>query len=252
MNNFVTDAINIKTYPLSENDKIVLMLSRDSGLIRGVAKGVKRPKSKLGARMDILVANKLLLKKGRNLDTICQAQALNTFSKIRSDFDKMTYSMYLGELVSVFYREDSNSEEIYDSLYLTLENISNAENKTKIMLAALKFQLVLMKILGYGIELENCIYCGSKIEENPIFSISNGGVFCEKCDRIIGRKIKIPTKIRDFLVEISNFGVGEKTKYDDVVNETVCETCFNLMKQYIELQSSVKIKTSDVITKTAV
>ena len=37
MNTFTTDAINIKTYPLSENDNIVVMFSRDKGLIKGVA-----------------------------------------------------------------------------------------------------------------------------------------------------------------------------------------------------------------------
>ena len=41
MNNFVTDAINLKSYNLSEADKIIVMYSKDKGLIRGVAKGAK-------------------------------------------------------------------------------------------------------------------------------------------------------------------------------------------------------------------
>ena len=64
-NSFVTDAINLKAYNLSESDKIIVMYSKDKGLIRGVAKGVKKPKSKLGARMDLLVANTLMLHKGK-------------------------------------------------------------------------------------------------------------------------------------------------------------------------------------------
>ena len=64
-NTFVTDAINIKSYPLSENDNIVVMFSKDRGLIKGVAKGVKKPKSKLGARMQSLVCNKLMLNEGK-------------------------------------------------------------------------------------------------------------------------------------------------------------------------------------------
>ena len=52
MNNLVTDAINLKSYNLSEADKIVVMYTKDYGLMRGVAKGVKKAKSKLGARMD--------------------------------------------------------------------------------------------------------------------------------------------------------------------------------------------------------
>ena len=61
-----------KSYDLSESDKIVVMYSKDRGLIKGVAKGVKKPKSKLGARMDMLVANTVMFHKGKNLDATYQ------------------------------------------------------------------------------------------------------------------------------------------------------------------------------------
>ncbi len=246
MENFVTDAINIKTYPLSENDNIVVMLSRKNGLIRGVAKGVKRPKSKLGGRMQVLVANKLLLRKGRNLDTITQAQALNTFSKLRQDLDKLTYSMYLAEIVGIFCEENLNTEKIYDDFYVTLENISNADNKVQILLSVLKFQLHFMTSLGLGIELNNCLFCNAKIPENPLFSHTDGGVVCLRCQDKILQKIKIPTKVRDFLNELSCVEVFKKTKYYDLANEKVTQICFNLLKQYIQRQSSKKIKSLGV------
>ena len=158
MNNFVTDAINLKSYNLSESDKIIVMYSKDKGLIKGVAKGVKKPKSKLGARMDLLVANKLMLYKGRNLDRICQADVLNTFNKTRRDMDKIFYSMYISEVVSNFGLEDDPcSKEIYDLLYKALEKISDAETKEEILLAVIKFQLKMMQISGFGIEFESCL-----------------------------------------------------------------------------------------------
>lgn len=64
MNNYITDAINLKSYNLNDADKIIVLYSKDKGLMRGVAKGSKKPKSKLGARMDLLVANNLM----KNLD----------------------------------------------------------------------------------------------------------------------------------------------------------------------------------------
>ena len=103
MESFVTDAINLKSYNLSESDKIMVMYSRDRGLIRGVAKGVKKPKSKLGARMDLLVANKLMLHKGRNLDTISQAEAFNTFNATRRNMDKIFYSMFKSRRQNSYY-----------------------------------------------------------------------------------------------------------------------------------------------------
>ena len=172
MNNFVTDAINLKAYNLSEADKIIVMYSKDKGLIRGVAKGVKKPKSKLGARMDLLVANKLMLYKGKNLDRICQAEALNTFHKTRQNMDKIFYSMYISEVVSNFGVEDDPcSNEVYDLLYKALDKISNAADIVEIMIAVIKFQLKMMLISGLGLEFDTCLCCGHNIkEENMFFS----------------------------------------------------------------------------------
>ena len=65
MQNFTTNAINLKSYNLSETDKIVVMYSKENGIIKGVAKGVKKTTSKLGGRMDMLIANKLLMRKAK-------------------------------------------------------------------------------------------------------------------------------------------------------------------------------------------
>jgi DNA repair protein RecO (recombination protein O) len=65
MANYKTQAINLKSYNLGEADKIVVMYSRDYGIIRCVAKGIKRPASKLGGRMEMLASNKLLIAKGK-------------------------------------------------------------------------------------------------------------------------------------------------------------------------------------------
>ena len=100
MQNFTTNAINLRSYNLSESDKIVVMYSKEMGLIKGVAKGSKKTSSKLGGRMDMLVANKLMLHKGKTLDTICQAEALNTFINLRQDMDKLFYSMYCAEIIN--------------------------------------------------------------------------------------------------------------------------------------------------------
>ena len=131
--NYVTEAINLKNYPLNDNDSIVVMFSKTRGLMRAVARGSKRPKSKLGARIQMFIANKIMLFEGKNLDMISEAQSLNTFSHIRSDLDKLTYSMYIAELVNHFcskgYNCDENYEEIYNLLYKTYDLIANAKTK---------------------------------------------------------------------------------------------------------------------------
>ncbi len=249
MNNFVTDAINLKAYNLSEADKIIVMYSKDKGLIRGVAKGVKKPKSKLGARMDLLVANKLMLYKGKNLDRICQAEALNTFQKTRQNMDKIFYSMYITEVVNNFGVEDDPcSKEIYDLLYKALDKISNASTNVEIMIAVIKFQLKMMQISGFGIELDTCLCCGEHIKDvNMYFSPGMGGIVCSECNEMHKLSIVMHHKLRDFLNACLQFDFEYESEYDKKANDKVCSVCFELLKNYIDIHSSKKFKSTDIL-----
>lgn len=249
MNNFVTDAINLKSYNLSESDKIIVMYSKDKGLIKGVAKGVKKPKSKLGARMDLLVANKLMLYKGRTLDRICQADVLNTFNKTRRDMDKIFYSMYVSEVVSNFGVEDDPcSQEIYNLLYKALDKISDSETKEEMLIAVIKFQLKMMQVSGFGIEFETCLCCREPIgAENMYFSSRMGGVVCEKCNETLHLKTMMHHKIRDFLNALVQFDFGYKSEYENKATEKVCNVCFELLKDYINEHSTRRFNTTSVL-----
>ena len=256
---FVTQAINLKNYPLNDNDSIVVMFSKTKGLLRAVAKGSKRPKSKLGARVQMFIANELMLLEGKNLDTIAQAQSLNTFSKIRGDLDKLSYSMYIAELVNNFcsndYNKDENYEQIYDLIFATYNKIALAETKEEVILSALKFQIKLMNILGWGLDFEYCSKCQKNIEDDInqscVYSYSLGSFLCVNCaDSNYGASIKIHNKIRMFLNEISITDYNQKTQYDDKANFAVLEKCFLFMKKYIDNLGTKKTKIFEVLEKT--
>lgn len=246
---FVTDAINLKSYNLSEADKIMVMYSRDRGLIRGVAKGVKKPKSKLGARMDLLVANKLMLHKGKNLDTISQAEALNTFNATRRNMDKIFYSMYVSEVVNNFGVEDDPcSAVIFDLLYEALNTVSQAENKIQILNAVIKFQLKMMRVSGFSLELDRCLCCGNPIEnENMYFSGRLGGVVCKECNAHYGLSDLMHYKLRDFMSVLANTEFDVVSGYEEKANEKICLVCFELLKSYINSHSVRKFNSTSIL-----
>lgn len=252
MNNFVTDAINLKSYNLSESDKIIVMYSKEKGLIKGVAKGCKKPKSKLGARMDLLVANRLMCYKGKNMDTICEANALNTFKNSRQDIDKLFYSMYVSEIVNNFGVEDDPcSGEIYDLLYKTLEKIAGAKDKKEVLIGVIKFQLKIMEISGFGVELDTCLCCREQIlDQNMYFSSKMGGVVCEECNGHLGVKTKLHNKLRDFLLAMLQFDFNYESEYDKKATEKVCSVCCDLLKEYVQTHCPKKLKTMSVMQET--
>ena len=252
MNNVVTDAINLKSYNLSEADKIILMYSKEHGLIKGVAKGAKKPKSKLGARMDSLVANKVMLYKGKNLDTICQAESLNTFKETRQDLDKLVYSSYISEIVSVFgVEDDPSSKETYELFYKALDRISNSKSKKDVLIAVIKFQLKMMLIAGFGLEFDSCLCCREQIlDKDMYFSVKMGGVICEECNETLGVKLKLHHKMRDFLQAMMQFDFNYESEYDKKATNKVCDVCFNLLNDYIQSRTTKKIKALSVVNET--
>lgn len=246
---FICDAINLTSYPISEADKIVVMYSKEKGLMRCVAKGVKKQKSKLGARMDSLVANRLMVSKGRNLNKVCQAESLNTFKDSRKDMDKLFYSVYITELVANFgVEDDPSSGEVYDLLYRALNRIDEANSKKDVLIAVIKFQLKLMLIAGFAIELDSCLCCREQIlDEDMYFSVQMGGVICKECNETFKISKKLHFKIRDFLQAMMQFDFAYESSYDKKATEKVCKVCYELLNQYIQSHTSKKLKSIDVI-----
>lgn len=232
---------------MGEGDNILLAYSKTHGLIKCIAKGAKKTKSKLGGRSQVLIANKLQLFKGKNFDKITQAESINTFSKIRQDFDKLSYSLYLADVISIFCsNNEDNSEEVYEIFYKSLENISNSEERKDILFNVLKFQITLIQSLGWGINFTTCAKCGCNDLEYYYFSKSEKTMFCKECsENLSGKLIKFPKKLAYFLDEISKAKIDEKTQYDDVINLKTTEVCFDFMKKYLETLSGKVQKFED-------
>lgn len=252
MNNYVTDAINLKSYNLSESDKIIVMYSKEKGLIKGIAKGVKKTKSKLGARMDSLVANTVMLHKGRTFNTICQAESINTFKQTRTDLDKIFYSMYIAEVVNNFGLEDDpSSESVYNLLYQALNYIANAQNKVDILLTVIKFQLKMMKECGLSLEFDSCLNCRHETKDEVVYFVPDlGGVVCSDCANIMPySKKQMPAKLCEFFKQMSKNNFEESGDFELKANEKVCNVTFEVLKNYIENKSPKKIKSSEVLSQ---
>ncbi len=246
---FTVDSINLKSYPLNENDKIIVMYSKEYGLMRAVAKGIKKSKSKLGASMDMMVANKILLSQGKNLDIICQAQGLNSFKNIRNNVDKLFYSIYACEIViNLGIENDPNSKDIYELFYQFLNKVSKSNNKIELMLALIRFQLKMTDISGFTLELGHCINCG-QICDDTYFSFEQAGILCKKCRSSDIKTIKIHRKIKDFFEVLLLSDFDSKTKYDKLADEFVCNCAFDFLKKYLQFHCPKRFKSIDILEK---
>lgn len=247
MNKFTTDVITLKSYSLSEFDKIIVMYSKDKGLLRCIAKGVKRQSSKIGSCFDSLIASQVLISKGKKLDIVSQSQGINTFSALRKDFSKLSYAMYCADIINAFSIEDDlGSNEIYELFYNTLSAISKSKDKLNTVLCITKFQLNIMGLLGYELELDNCVKCLCPAGNNVVFSKESGGIICPNCAKEYQNQISI--KLINFIKKISDANFDNKYFVDEPLNnELTIMYCFNLIKNYVQWRSPKKLKTQEIL-----
>ena len=186
------------------------------------------------------------------MDTICEAKSLNNFKQTRKDIDKILYSTYVSEIVSNFGVEDDPcSGEIYDLLYKALDKISNAKDQKEVLIAVIKFQLKIMEVSGFGVELDSCLCCREQIlAESMYFSSKMGGVICEECNGHLGVKIKMHNKLRDFLLAMLQFDFNYESDYDRKATDKVCTVCFDLLGEYVQGHCHKKFKSTSILKET--
>src|SRR3546814_9324179 len=85
------EAVVLRTHKLGEADRIISLLTREHGLVRAVAKGVRRTTSRWGSRLEPFTHVDLQLAEGRNLDVITQAETIDQFSsRLGMDYERYT------------------------------------------------------------------------------------------------------------------------------------------------------------------
>jgi len=194
-------AVVLRVTKLGEADRIVTLLSRRSGRIRAVAKGVRRTKSRFGARLEPFSHVDLQLYQGRNLDIVTQAVTLDPFGPaIAGDYSRYTAATAIVETAE---RLASEEREPWLRLYLLVVSalralaepldpevdapaglvepaLERALRKRESGLVLDAFLLRAMALAGWAPALRDCARC-AKPGPHAAFHVPSGGALCPDC-----------------------------------------------------------------------
>ena len=171
------NGVVLRTYKLGESDRIISMLSDSRGKVRGVAKGVRKTKSRIGARLEPLSHVSLLMFAGRgDLDIVSQAETIESYRTIREDLDRLTKATALLEAVDHVAVEGQQDERLFKMLVGALRSL-NDENSPMLVGA---FYWKLLSHEGYEPSLNSCVRCGAT-DLLVGFDSAAGGVTCRSC-----------------------------------------------------------------------
>src|SRR5688500_1891271 len=107
------EGVILKTIKLGEADRIVTIFTRSNGKVRAVAKGVRKTKSRFGARLEPFTQADLMIYKGRNLDTITSVDIVRSFDEVRSDYRCLTSAAAHAVVVEKMSEERERSQSTY-------------------------------------------------------------------------------------------------------------------------------------------
>jgi DNA repair protein RecO (recombination protein O) len=177
MPSYRAEAIVLRTHKLGEADRIITLLTRERGKIRAVAKGVRRTKSKFGARLEPFSRVDLLVFEGKSLDIITQAESLNAYGQeLALDYSLWTAGQTMLETADRLTPEDSiSAESQYLLLVGALRTLVTGEHAASLVLDA--FLLRSLSMAGYSPTLSACVICGVAGTQ-PFFHVSTGGALC--------------------------------------------------------------------------
>jgi len=177
---YKTEAIVLRQRKLGEADKIVTLYTPNYGKLEAVAKGVRRPKSRLGGHLEVLTQVMVMLAQGRNLDVVTQAQGIESFSPLRDDLHRLSRALYAAELVDRFSPERAESYHVFQLLLATLRRLAGSAGSVDTVLRY--FEMCLLNLAGFQPQLDRCLACGQ-----PLAGVANylspmaGGVLCPSC-----------------------------------------------------------------------
>jgi DNA repair protein RecO (recombination protein O) len=163
----------LRTYKLGEADRIVVILCRERGKVRAVAKGVRKTRSKFGARLEPTSHVNLQLHEGRELHIVTQAEAVESFPTIRSDLDRLGRAAAMLEVVDQVAQEGEHNPELYEML---LGGLRTVEHRSSPLVTG-AFLLKLLAADGVGLQVEGCIECGRE-DDLVAVDLDDGGLRC--------------------------------------------------------------------------
>lgn len=185
-----TESLVLKTYNLAEADKIVVLLTRDHGLVRGVAKGAKRLKSKFGSGLEpfSIVQATYLQKENIELVNVQKIELVRSNFASAGNPDFLQKFSYLGDLLVSFLPPHEPNEKIYRMTKACLETA--AADSTTLAATGVYFELWLLRLAGYLPDWGRCGECRREMDETGDANVqASFHLVCGQCRKAASNRV---------------------------------------------------------------
>lgn len=227
-----SEAMVLRTYDLAEADKIAVCFTRDSGVVRCVARGARRLKSRFGAGLEPFTVIHLSYfeKEGRELVTLRHLEIAHSFFKLSGSMEVVRGMAYMSELVMAFSPPHEPNEKMYRMIRACLDVIEKAPEDLAWVLRY--FEGWMLRLTGFFAVMRSCSGCGEKFSDDArVYIDGHLQQLCAACGKGVDRKIS--PALRRQLLDMQRQPPAMFVQHAGQLNRAVQNEFAHLMKRVI-------------------
>jgi DNA repair protein RecO (recombination protein O) len=177
---YATDAIVLSRFELGEADRVLTLLTPEIGKLKAIAKGIRRPSSRLGGSLEPFAELRVNLARGRTFDVVTGVAVGRAFLRLRDSLESAATAWYLAELAERSVEERSAAEPVYLLLRRAYELLDAGMAPDRV---ARWYEMRLADELGMRPEVDRCTECDRMLDSDGRFRWVPplGGVLCDRC-----------------------------------------------------------------------
>lgn len=181
-------AITLDKRDIGETDRLYTFYTRESGLVRVPARGVRKTNAKLSAQVEDFGVVHVTVAKNYGRGTLAGAVAEEYFENLRNDYDALVCVDIARSVFLTIIDENEGDEKVFDLLAQYLHELDvlagEGDEHVRMQWMTNAFLMNLFALQGYAFDASVCCVCKCSLEERRNgFSAHRGGVICEKCFR---------------------------------------------------------------------
>ncbi len=233
-----TPGLIIKETNIGENDKLLVILTKDYGIIRAFADGVRRMKSKNTAATSLLCYSNFTLYQNKDTYKVGDSSPIEMFFDLRYLLEELSLAQYFCDMAIKLTAEDFEPSEILRLLLNSLHFLTKQTKPLNIVKAVTELKLI--SLAGFMPNLTGCAACD---DEAYRFSFAEGCLFCLNCGKDVSDTTVLNPTVLAAMRHIiySDF---EKI-YSFEIPEKDAEILSSITEKYVAVQSDYHFKTLD-------
>lgn len=237
------EGIVLKARSYGESNKIITLMTREAGKVACMARGAKKPTSRLAGVTQPFMHASFLVQRTTGMGTLQQGEHFNSMRTIQTDIIATAYASYIVELMDKLMEEGQEQPYAYEVLLQALNAINEGYDPEAITLFV---DWKMLPFAGVQPQLNGCANCGS-VEGEFAFSFSHGGFLCHQCFHLDQYIIRLsPTLVKlirmFYMMPIEQVGKLELKPQTKLAIKNIVTTIY-------EEQTGIRLKSRDFIAQ---